>query len=334
MNKVEAKLISTMAGTSSPSNETSNLAFSGEGNEPSLRSPHDIVSNYEVNEGPVREKLKKTSITSLSGQVEPYSRAEPEEEQRESDKKNTLQAKILPTDGNPENDDESRGRPIRKRSFEDPGVDKQTENEFDKAVNRSYEGRQRKRSKDVHANRVAWTETQERGLLKSPVSEEVEEVTTECEIPVPNTVANTLTRLDSEHRSAAEDIADQEMSDHLFSPRKKRSRDPLDADPHREQKIVATEEARAHRRSEEFERSEILPIKDKGEQMNGTMIEGPTPEHVERLTIKEVYIKASIEECLIAYTFLETSGQRLHKHIHDISFCFSFKSKAFATSLP
>ena len=323
-----------MAGTNSSPNETSDFAFSDEGSGPSLRPPHNIVSDYEVNEGPVREKLKKTSITSLSGQVELYSKAEPEEEQSEPDRKDILQAKTSFTGGTSENDVEGRGRPIRKRSFEDSGVDKETENELDKAVNRSYEGRQRKRSKDVHANRVAWTETQERGLLRSPVSEEVEEITAECAIPVPSTVANTLTRLDSEHRSAAEDIADQEMSDHLFSPRKKRSRDPLDADPHREQKIVATEEARAHRRSEEFERSEILPIKDKGEQMNGTMIEGPTPEHVERLTIKEVYLKASIKECLIAYTFLEASGQRLHKHIHDISFCFSFKPKAFATSLP
>lgn len=312
-NKVEAKFLSAMANTSPQPNETSNLLISHEGSglsEPtaqfsSLQPPHGIASDYEANEGPVREKLKKTSIASLTGQIEPHSKADTEKEQIELDRGDFLQKKAFPTGETLETDVEGRGRPLRKRSFEDSGADKETENDLDKAVNRSYEGRQRKRSKDVHANRVAWTETQERGLSRSPVPKEIEGGAAVCEMPVPSNLANTQTKPDSEHRSAADNTADQEMSDRVFSPRKKRSRDPLDADPHREQKIVATEEARAHRRSEELERSEILPAK--GEQMNGTLMEGPTPEHVERLSIKEVYLKASIEEHLIAYTFLEAS---------------------------
>ena len=329
-----------MADTSSQPNETSNLAISHgvsglskpTAQSPSLQPSHDIPIDHEVNEGPVREKLKKTSIASL--QNEPHLKADTEEEQAESGEGNTVQEKPPRNGRILETDIGGRGRPLRKRSFEDSGGDKETENEFDKAVSRSFEGRQRKRSKDIHANRAAWTETQDRGHLRSPVSEEVEGGTALYEMPVPSTVANIQTKPDSEHRSAAEDVADQEMSDHLFSPRKKRSRDPLDADPHREQKIIATEEAKAHRRSEEFDRSEILPVKDKGEQMNGTLMEGPTPEHVERLSIKEVYLKASIEERLIAYTFLEASGQRLHRRVLNISFCFTFKPKIFATSLP
>ena len=300
MNKIKAKFIFAMANTSSQLNETSSITFSHEdskASEPtaqpsSLQPPRSIASDYEANEGPVREKLKKTSITSLSGQPEFRSKADTEEEQIEPDRLNTLQSRAPPTGGSSDTNVEGRGRPLKKRSFEGSEAHKETENDFDDTVDLSYQGRQRKKSKDVHANRVAWTETQERGLLGSSVSEEVEGGAVVCELPAPSTAAKTQTKPDSEHLSAAEEIADQEMSDHLFSPRKKRSRDPLDADPHREQKIVATEEARAHRRSEEFERSESLPIKDNGEQMNGTMMEEPTPEHVERLSIKEVYLKA------------------------------------------
>ena len=46
----------------------------------------------------------------------------------------------------------------------------------------------------------------------------------------------------------------QELRDSTSSPRKKRSRDQFDADADREQKIMATEEARAHRRSAEIDR--------------------------------------------------------------------------------
>ena len=59
------------------------------------------------------------------------------------------------------------------------------------------------------------------------------------------------------------------MFDHLTSPRRKRSRDPLDTDLHREQKIVATEEAKANRRSEELERNEVLPAINVNKQVNG-----------------------------------------------------------------
>ena len=64
-----------------------------------------------------------------------------------------------------------------------------------------------------------------------------------------------VTRLDSgklplSHR----DSDDPDKGYAMFGPRKKRSRDQLDADIDREQKIVATEEAKAQRRSEEQER--------------------------------------------------------------------------------
>ena len=50
---------------------------------------------------------------------------------------------------------------------------------------------------------------------------------------------------------------DHEMNDGAYSPRKKRSRDQMDTEADREQKIAATEEARAQRRSDELDRSEF-----------------------------------------------------------------------------
>ena len=49
---------------------------------------------------------------------------------------------------------------------------------------------------------------------------------------------------------------DLEINHSMYGPRKKRSRDQLDAELDREQKIVATEEAKAQRRSEEHERDD------------------------------------------------------------------------------
>ena len=52
------------------------------------------------------------------------------------------------------------------------------------------------------------------------------------------------------------ETSDHEMRDSTVSPRKKRSRDQFDPDLDREQKIAATNETRAHRRSDEMSRGE------------------------------------------------------------------------------
>lgn len=56
------------------------------------------------------------------------------------------------------------------------------------------------------------------------------------------------------------EISDHEMRDSTVSPRKKRSRDQFDPDLDREQKIAATKETRAHRRSDEMSRGETSVV--------------------------------------------------------------------------
>lgn len=254
----------------------------------SLQPSHDTASDNEAGEGPVREKLKKTSIAIIPRQTDPYASIDNGEERFQSDLGAPPQPDLSCSGQASETNVEGRGRLLRKRSFENSGADKETQTDAVATPNHTSEGRQRKRSKDVHAGRVPQVDTQEHVSPRSPVPEEVEEANDKSETPVSSNLPAAQTEKGAGQRPAMEEIADQEMSDHLFSPRKKRSRDPLDADPDREQKIVATEEARAHRRSEEYERGGNLPGINKDEQMNGTLIEGTAPENVKRLSIKEV----------------------------------------------
>lgn len=58
-----------------------------------------------------------------------------------------------------------------------------------------------------------------------------------------------------------DEALEEEIEDPAQSPRKKRSRDEFDVDAHRDQKIPATDEAKAYRRSEDSERGQ-LPQQD------------------------------------------------------------------------
>lgn len=77
------------------------------------------------------------------------------------------------------------------------------------------------------------------------------------------------------------DSEDLETGVTLFGPRKKRSRDQLDADIDREQKIVATEEAKAQRRSEEQER-ETLEIPQATDAERKRCVGSRSPQSEER----------------------------------------------------
>lgn len=61
---------------------------------------------------------------------------------------------------------------------------------------------------------------------------------------------------DDKKSELGEDREDLVLGDATFSPRKKRSREQVDTDIQREQKIVATEEAKANRGSDEIQRTE------------------------------------------------------------------------------
>ena len=256
----------------------------------SSKSFLDVTSDNEASEGPIREKLKKTSIASIPKENNMYSTADIEE-QIQSHPGRDPRSDPISTGGSQELNAQNRGRLLRKRSSEDTATDKETLCKSGDTITSSLEGRERKRSKDVHTSRIPRADTHEQGPIRSPVPEEAE--SEECadmyDQPRPNELPNDDSDIGARQPAMGEDSTDQEMRDHPFSPRKKRSRDPLDTDPHREQKIVATEEARAHRRSEEYERGKNFPDVAKGEQVDVPVVEEPAPANAEHLPIKEVF---------------------------------------------
>ena len=256
----------------------------------SPKPPRDNTSDNEASEGPVREKLQKTTIASMPKDHNMQSSISIAEDLGQSHQ--IIRMALDPTTlGNSSiSDTQDRGRLFRKRSFEDTAADTEERCNANDTITHTLEGRERKRSKDVHTGRIPRTDLYEQGPIRSPVTEEVEfgESSDVANQPGPRAVSDNDKDMESEQLVGGADIADQEMRNHTFSPRKKRSRDPLDTDPHREQKIVATEEARAHRRSEEYERDENLQEVASDEQSNGAAIEGPVAGVAESLPTKVV----------------------------------------------
>ena len=252
--------------------------------------PQDTTSDNEASEGPVREKLQKTTIASIPKDNNMQSAINVEEESGQSHQISPMGSDPNALNNSSVSNMQDRGRLLRKRSLEDTAANTEEQGNTDDTTTRTLEGRERKRSKDIHTGRISRTELYEQGPMKSPVTEEVEfgESSNHINQQGSSAVSDNDKDMGPEQLAAGEDITDQEMRDHTFSPRKKRSRDPLDTDPHREQKIVATEEARAHRRSEEYERDENLQEVASDKQSNGAAIEGPVAGNAESLPTKVV----------------------------------------------
>lgn len=215
------------------SNSKTNASF--------LNPTTDSASDNDAGERPVREKLKKTSIASI-----------PKNSVVGSPAHNSAEAgnEAPSIKGSTDTDSISRGRSLRKRSLdelegtEDSNIDLKVT-----ALNRHV----RKRSRDV---------------LVGGGLEGVNRPKTPTEIPLQEVEEHNLNdkemvEIDPKHlmpvsQSALhlvdQDGVDQEMQDSTLSPKKKRSRDQLDPEMYREQKIPATEEAKAQRSSEEHER--------------------------------------------------------------------------------
>ncbi|KAL8934401.1 MAG: hypothetical protein Q9216_005934 [Gyalolechia sp. 2 TL-2023] len=202
----------------------------------------DSAKDNDTSERPVREALKKTSIASMPRNdpatkapkaiVDHDSTTEPTERQgRDSTGKQT-----------PSPTSEPRGRLSRKRSYDDTieaGISGNAPAEI-------YHGMEdvnhsRKRSRDVRAVQLPTTE---------PLAAPTEQPLLEAES------ANDI--------SLEDEVRNEEMEGSAQSPRKKRSRDEFDIDAHRGQKIPATDEARAYRRSEDSERGQLPQQGDKG----------------------------------------------------------------------
>lgn len=196
-------------------------------------SAQDSTSDNETSERPVREKLKKASIQSMPKNNATSRVSDPSAE----DKSDFHPASPLrgdsPLDRTPSPSVESRGRLSRKRSYDDSKDTVATAGDLSRNGRALEEDvkHMRKRSRDV---RVA--QPQDKKL-----------VPTEQPLPEGDVI---------DDQSPENEAPDKEMEDTVRSPGKKRSGEELDTDSHREQKIAATEEAKAHRRSEESERSQ------------------------------------------------------------------------------
>lgn len=265
----------------------------------SLTPTTDSISDNDTGEKPVREKLKKTSLASMSGHiVEGQESAFNENEGISAS--DPMHRDSLPEKQTNKKGVEPRGRPVKKRSFDDPDTPEADGHEAarEHVAKLSANGHLRKRSRDV---RVGETPMEDRRplLAKSPVQEETEdaahgvEMSEACfsgpkrSVDTRSPATEALSQVKMEQDKQSHDItdpkqyvsgiarhddvaetekesADQDMRDSASSPRRKRSRDQFDTEADREQKIPATEEARAHRRSDELERSEGPVVSNRG----------------------------------------------------------------------
>lgn len=256
----------------------------------SLRPTSGTTSDNDASEKPVREKLKKTSIASISRHAKIKQEAEAKSDKNFTNTTSSYQMdKTSGEDANSKDVNLIRGRPVRKRSFDDLEAG-EAENDSTEIVGQRQEisnGHARKRSRDVRAGEPLNEDGRLRGM-EIPVREEAEESTAEKMVhessdsnseTAVDAATEPLSRVEIEagtHSKDTDDTAqqklsimtenrapeadqeavDHEMRDSTASPRKKRSRDHFDSEVEREQKIPATEEARAHRRSDEIDGSE------------------------------------------------------------------------------
>ncbi len=310
----------------------------------------DSASDNDASERAAREKLKKTSIASISQHAVAGhdSATVTQDPKSKADDDLVTMSGTIPKDHAPANEQPkpdvgaSRGRPVRKRSFDDLETADADVNKREALERREEKsnGHARKRSRDVRVGELVKEDGRSRGITVA-VEEEAEDNTTEKDSHEPmdkemhelqeagddaehNEVhdpmdkdsqeqveaeagvvnkelhdpmdrhvqkpqrstsrgINTLEGSEmkgNDHREeigepaqrtseaatneVAEEVekgsSDHDMRDSTVSPRKKRSRDQFDPDVDREQKIAATEETRAHRRSDEIPRGETSVV--------------------------------------------------------------------------
>lgn len=252
----------------------------------SLRASVGNTSDNELSEKPVREKLKKTSIASISQHATKGQESTQEaDDSRVSDEVGRTQPYQLEAISDT-NLDPSRGRSLKKRSFdgleitgsyEDMDAHKENHNDKSKdhARKRSRDIRKEETSKEVRILRSVDSTLQEENESQSTLAESTDLAAYAPRSEESSTLQDpaNLQRMDVEPDTGKGDLRvtrdnsltrigkfspDQEMQDSASSPRKKRSRDQFDTEADREQKqkIAATEELRAQRKSDELERTE------------------------------------------------------------------------------
>ena len=200
-------------------------------------SPHDPTSDNDASERPVREKLKKTSIQFMPKQDRD---PQPSDSTTEGDlaaDSEPQQEQESPVARTPSPASESRGRLSRKRSYDDsvenPAIANDASTRQEKVEQDAKHTR--KRSRDVRA-----AQARETKFTTTPIEQSLPEAE----------------GIDEDNTTGSHDQPDRDPRDFIRSPGKKRSGEDLDNESHREQKIAATDEVKAYRRSEDSERRE------------------------------------------------------------------------------
>ncbi|MCJ1401628.1 hypothetical protein MMC11_004845 [Xylographa trunciseda] len=226
------------------------------------RKPHpvhlapsgDSASDGDAGERPIREKLKKTSIASIPKYGIVEANAEFDEPEEHPD---TVMVSQEATEESPlriQQADvavEERGRPHKKRSFDDIDA---VETNKDHPPSASTSIHVRKRSRDVRSVEGKKSASRRRSPEVS-VQEESEALESQKQDSALRDELEDTTIKESVSKPPSE-TADHEMQASVLSPKKKRSRDQFESESHREQKIAATDENRARRRSSEEDRPE------------------------------------------------------------------------------
>ena len=235
-----------------PTRDNSQLEHSEahEASSSSLQPPTDTASDNDNGEKPVREKLKKTSIASIPKDSSALSRSDGKETE-ENGLRITDNEHDVPVSGEAAfTNIEQRGRPERKRSLNRLGGAEGRENSTGSGQVESSLEHARKRSRDVRVGDRLKDGSRIKAAPESPLREAADESmekSTEERYDDVNEIGTPL---------SGQDDTDQKMDEPVFSPRKKRSRDQFETETQREQKIAATDETKARRRSEEEERQD------------------------------------------------------------------------------
>ena len=270
-------------------------------------STTDSASDNDASEKSAREKFKKTSLASLSKHALPSEASPGDEPDPTTTNPTELAGAPLHEENTKE---EPRGRAVAKRALEDEDMDfpaRENPVAHERLPDPSN-GHIRKRSRDVRAGNHVKDDGRFYDAPKKPVQEDDRETAnkeklemTSQEQPEDSLITGTddtdtggipvhlkfeegsvlpvagdknraegdksAQTLGTEEKRKAED---EEMKDGAYSPRKKRSRDYMDTEADREQKIAATEETRAQRRSDELDRSDMPSHEGTASLRNGS----------------------------------------------------------------
>lgn len=236
-----------------PSPSSNSIQVSHTSNATLSAKEHESASDNDNGERPVREKLKKTSIATLPKYGVTSAGAEhPADEDQFMATQNTVNEESPNVESNGQ---DKRGRPTRKRSFDDLEAAHQNAEE-DTPVSKVHEGDRhgghtRKRSRDVRAD----TPSRENGRRKTSREKVLlEESANEGQEDKTMSGSDEGGMRNSERPFTPPDqveAMDEDAAHGVLSPRKKRSRDQVEQDQDKKQKVAATEEERARRNSEE-----------------------------------------------------------------------------------